>query len=82
MQFLALAALPAIILIFPFPVQAQEDDGDFPGEALGAVVVSASRTAEALREVSSNVTIITGEQVEQSTATDLRACWASRVSGW
>jgi vitamin B12 transporter len=46
--------------------------GDHDGsESLGTVVVTAGRTAEALREVSSNVTVITGEEVERSTASDL-----------
>jgi vitamin B12 transporter len=71
MKFLVLAVLSAIIAFVPAPVTAQEDDGSLPGEALGAVVVSASRTAQALREVSSNMTVITGEQVEQSAASDL-----------
>ncbi|MDR1312220.1 MAG: TonB-dependent receptor [Deltaproteobacteria bacterium] len=71
-RFLALAALPALIVLsIPSRSAAQEGEEPGTGEGLGAVVVSASRTAEALREVSSNVTVITGEQVERSAANDL-----------
>jgi vitamin B12 transporter len=40
-------------------------------ELLGTVVVSASRAAEQLREVSSNITVISGDQVELAAAESL-----------
>jgi vitamin B12 transporter len=53
-------------------VMAQEGSG-VGGESdiLGTVIVSASRAAERLREVSSNVTIISGEEIEQAPVSDL-----------
>ena len=54
----------------PAGVSAQEEG---PGvvHALDAVVVTANRAEEKLREVTSNVTVITQEMIKKSSASDM-----------
>ncbi|MDR3153398.1 MAG: TonB-dependent receptor [Deltaproteobacteria bacterium] len=68
------AIIFAAVLAFPAgAIMAQGGGADVSGSSdlLGTVVVSASRTAERLREVSSNITVISGEDVELAPADDL-----------
>lgn len=63
-------SLSILALTAPLPAWAQEesDPSANTNMTLDTLVVTASRTAESMREVTSNVTVITEEQIRMSTA--------------
>lgn len=61
-----------LILYLALPVTAEEADGGKPGaEGLGEVVITANRVEESKKELTASVTVITREEIKQSTARDL-----------
>jgi vitamin B12 transporter len=70
---LLFAILLGTIGLPPMSVWAQGAPDSMTGgsELLGTVVITASRTAEQLRSVSSNITVITEQQIEMQGANDL-----------
>ena len=60
----------SLFLFFPAAASAQ-GEARYTSATLDTVVVTATRTEEKLREVTSNVTIITEEMIKKSSASDL-----------
>jgi vitamin B12 transporter len=70
--FFALAVITLLLMLFQGTAMAQGGSGTGgPSDLLGQVVVTAGRTAQLLKEVSSNITVISGEDVELAAADDL-----------
>ncbi|MDR2611581.1 MAG: TonB-dependent receptor [Deltaproteobacteria bacterium] len=75
MSYRILSAIALLAALAAPPASALAQDGsEVSGAAadrLSTVVVSASRTAEQLREVSSNITVLTAEDIERAPADNL-----------
>jgi vitamin B12 transporter len=71
-RFLILAAL-VTVLMYPYGYAFAQGGSGATGssDTLSTVVVTVGRVAEQLREVTSNVTVISGEDIELSAADDL-----------
>ncbi|MDR1039138.1 MAG: TonB-dependent receptor plug domain-containing protein, partial [Deltaproteobacteria bacterium] len=72
LKLLALTALAVLVFQPMGTAQAQDNsNGSVSSDFLGQVVVTAGRVSERLREVSTNVTIVTAEQIEQAAVNDM-----------
>lgn len=69
---LRMSVVSASLALFPLTVIAAQDEGaKSTATTLDTVVVTASRTEESLREVTTNVTVITEEMIKKSSASDV-----------